>query len=80
MIGERYCEVRALDWIGLGKRERDWGLGLGIDDGVDCERTGIKGEGAGVRVLQRDERRAMDGGRWEIEVEGKRDVSCEWVC
>lgn len=33
-----------------------------------------------MRVLKRNESRAMDDGRWEIEVEGKRDVSCEWVC
>lgn len=69
MVGEREREVRTLDGVGLGKREWDWGLGLGINDCVDCERTGIKGEGTGVRVFQRDESRAMDDGRRKIEVQ-----------
>ena len=46
---------------------------------MNCEGASIKEERAGMRVWERDEGRAVDGGGGEIEVESERDVGGGWV-
>ena len=46
---------------------------------MNSERASIEEEGAGMRVLERDEGRAVDGGSGEIKVESERDVGGGWM-
>lgn len=79
VVREGDGEVAAPDWV--GRREREWerGTGFWVDDGVNGERASVEGERARVRVREGEERRAMDGGRGEIEIEREGDVSGERV-
>lgn len=46
---------------------------------MDGEGTSVEEERARVRVLEREESGAVDGGGREIEVESEGDVSGGWV-
>ena len=50
-----------------------------VDNGVNSEGASIEEERAGMRVLQRDESRAVDGAGGEIEVESERDMGSGWM-
>ena len=55
-------EFRTLDWVdGWREGKGNWSGLRRVGDGVDIEGTSVEEEGTGVRVLESEECRSMNG-------------------